>query len=396
MVNSSEIDMADTVACVVQVDGDAPANIDAAKSRLGASMVFLSGPMHLPGLRSKMPVRASDNAAPGFEFTEDDSSLKAAIDAARSAGIEVFLVVSNPLVGRSNWTDLLARDNGGRSAAEIDPQRPVLCPNRPKLIKWLRAAVDEAQRTYKPAGFLLQDFALGFPDRLDSLFTCWCETCQNRATELGYDPDRMRLGLQGVRSKLIEARPGIEAVRKVGISQFVEALGYDMGILDWLNFRADSISALLYEIRQTLSSKEGTQLAVMCKAPTVSGFLGQRRADVVRDTTVADHYLPIVAGVGSGVMQALAVHAGIVRNWLPSLDEKSVSELAAGLLGYSGSPDDFAVCERELALALAHKSDVRVWPCIDTSGLSASAVARLADSVKASEATGLVYHGVPA
>ena len=387
--------MADTVACVIQADADAPAKIDAAKSRLGALIIFLRGRMHLPGLRGKLPVPASDNAAPGIEFAEDDRDFKTAVDAAHAAELEVFLVVSNPLVGRSNWTDLLARDNGGRSAAEIDPQRPALCPNRPKLIKWLRTAVDEVQRTYKPAGFLLQDFSVGFPDRLDSLFTCWCDICQNRATELGYDLDRMRLGLQGVRSKLIEARPGIEAVKNSGISQFIEAVGYDVGILDWLNFRADSVSALLYEIRQALSSKDGVQLAVMCKAPTVSHLSGQRRSDVFRDTTIADYYLPIVAGAGSGVAQTLAVHAGVVRNWLPSLDEKTALEFAAGLHGYSGAPDDFAICQRELALALAHKGEVLTWPCIDTSGLSASAVSRIAESVKASEAAGLVYLGVP-
>jgi len=373
--------------------------------------VFIRGAVSLPLLRAKAPVSPSGGMMPGMQLTDDDSSLRAAIGAARNAGADVYLVLLNPLVGSSDWTDLLAEDNAGRSAAKVDPDRPTLCPNRPKLMKWLPAAAAEVVRTYRPTGILLDDFSLGTPGPIDTLFMCWCSLCQARVSELGYDADRVRIGMQGARSKLQNAGARLTGTTGVGIGQFVEAIGYDTGLLDWLNFRADSVSACLYEIRQAVAGVDtGALIGILTKAPTVAMLYGQRRADALRDTTLADLYVPVVGGQASGVFATIASHAKVIRQSLEEGDEASAIAISAKLHGYDGlpmpattemltsSPDPQLVtasAERELCLTLAADGAVPQWPAVDVTGLPENTVADLAKLVSESDAEGLVYLGVP-
>ncbi len=403
--------MGGSVGCVVSARDVSDTVIEDLVSRRNVTSVFVRGAMSLPSLRGKAPVSSADGTVPGMQLTDDDSKLRGALAAARNAGADAYLVLSNPLAGPADWSDLLAEDNAGRSAAKVGGHRAVLCPSRPKLMKWLPAAAAEAARTYKPTGILLDDFSLGAPDQIDTLFMCWCDLCQTRIGELGYDADRIRLGMQGARSKLQQAGPRLAGMAGVGIGQFVEAVGYDTGLLDWLNFRADSVSACLYDIRQAVAGVDtGVLIGILTKAPTVAMLYGQRRADTLRDTTLADLHVPVVGGPASGVFATIASQAKMINESLEQDDEANAVGLSATLHGYDrlpmpsaiealvNSPDPQLVtasAERELGLTLAADGAVPQWPAVDVTGLPGEAVAEVAKRVSESHAEGLVYLGVP-
>lgn len=380
-------------------------------SRFNVNALFVRGAVSLSSVKAKVVSTSPDGAAPGFWFSADDSALQRAIDGARAAGIDPYVVVSNPFVGRPEWTDFLAVDSGGRTASNVNRDAPVLCPNRPKLLKWLPAAVAEATKVYKPAGVLLDDFSIGSVGSTDAIFMCWCDQCQTRMGELGYDVDKIRTGLQGARSKLGEAGSRLNGLHDVGLAQFIEAIGYDTGLLDWLNFRADAVSACLYEIRQAISSVDrGLRVAILHRSPTVAILAGQRRMDVIRDPMLADIYIPVLSGPAAGVLATIAAHAALIRHSGGSVSEAEALAFSMALHGYSCAPlpasiDELATSlsaeilvasfERELRLSMSVRGTVPQWPAIDTTGQSADSVAAAVNRIRETTAEGLVFLGVP-
>jgi|GEM_PF-7061785 len=403
--------MPGSTGCVLKASDASPGVVKDLVSRLGLTALFVRGTMRLPGLKGKAPASSADGTVPGLRLAADDSALRSALDAARDCGVDAYLVLSNPLAGAREWADLLATDNGGRSAAEIEGDGHVLCPNQPKLLKWLAAAAAEAVKTYEPAGMLLDDFSLGAPDKPDTLFMCWCDLCRTQTAELGYDTDRIQLGMQGARSKLGGVRAGSSAARGCGIGQIIDIIGYDTGFLDWLNFRADCVSACLYEVRQALAAADtGLRVGVLTKAPTVSVLAGQRRADTSRDTTLADFSVPLLCGPGAGAAETIAAHAQLIGRLFDRIDDAGALELSARVHGYGGLPvpasaeelvrapgKEFvaASAAHELRLATATGGEVPQWPAISTQGLAAETVAEAAALVNESDADGLVYLGAP-
>jgi len=399
------------VGCVVTASDVTTEAVKDLVARLGVTALAVRGTMDLPGSKAKAPVSPVDGSLPGLQLAGDDADLGPALDAARGAGVDPYVVLANPLVGVPDWTGLLAKDSHGRSATEIDAEHPSLCPNNEKLIKWLAAAAAEIVKAYRPAGVLLHDFSLGPPCKLDALFLCWCDVCETRIAELGYDADRIRVGILGARSRLEEAKLTAAAFSGCGAGQFIEAVGYDTGLLDWLNFRADCVSSLLYEVRQAAAGAGGgVCTTVVSKAPTVSMLAGQRRADLLRDTTLADVYAPVICGPGSGVLQTIAGHSDVIRSAMDGADQADAMALSAKLHGYAGLPlpasADEAVnspsaellvasAQHELELTMAAGGDVPRWPAIDVAGLPADVVGDVAKLIADSGADGIFYIGVP-
>lgn len=399
------------VGCVVGASDVTAEGVRELVSKLGLTTLAVHGPMNLPDLKGKVPASSADGAAPGLNLSDGDASMRQALDAAQDADVDAYIVLTNPLVGSPDWADLLAKDSHGNPATEIDPDRPALCPNNSKLLKWLAEAAAEAVKTYQPAGVLLNDVSLGPPCKIDALFTCWCKVCEARITELGYDVDRIRVGILGARSRLEEAKLAPVAIGGYGIGQYLESIGYDTGLLDWLNFRADCVSACLYEMRQAVAGVDGgVRVAVVSKAPTAAMLAGQRRADLMRDTSLADVYAPAICGPGSGVLQTIAGHAGAIRAAMDGGTEADAMALAAKVHGYGGLPvpasadealnspgPEFLVesARHELELTLAPAGDVPRWPAIDVAGLPNEVVSDVAKLVDESDADGIFYLGVP-
>jgi hypothetical protein len=395
------------VGCVLDAAAVSGESVRDLVSGLGVSALFVRGAV---SLKTRPPVSTA-NRAPGVRLADDDSAMKSALGAAIDAGVDAYVVLSDPFVGMVDWTDFLAGDSGGRKADAIDATAPALCPAHPKLLAWLSAAAADIARIYKPAGILLENFALGRPDRIDSLFMCWCDRCRAKAEDLGYDEDRVRIGMQGAHSDLETAGARLAGLRDVGLVQFIEGIGFDTGLLDWLNYRADLVSAALYEVRQAVSKVDsGVRLGILGRAPSVAILAGQRRADGLRDTTLCDFYAPIIAGAAGGVASTLAAYAETLRSSGQGLSESDAVALAARLHGYGSIPvpdsldalrsgGDAAFVRdsaaRELRLSVIGEVAVPQWPAIDATGLPPGVAAELANAVQDTHAEGILYIGVP-
>ncbi len=397
--------------CLLEASQASPEVVADLGDRLGAASLFLRGPMSLSAIESKAPVKPADGRLPGVWITEDDSALRSAMDVARGQGMDVYLAIENPLIGSPEWGDLLAEDNSGRSTEKIDPARPLICPNHPKLLGWVADLVVGVYEAYRPTGVLLCDVSLGSPASIDNLFTCWCDLCRARVGELGYDPDQVRIGMQGARTKLADIRPEVAGIPDFGLGLLLDGIGFDIGLMDWFSFRADSVSACLYEMRQALARKDTTvRMAILNKGPTAAMLAGQRREDALRDTTLADAYVPVICGRGSGIPEMLAGHARQVHEAAEGIDERSALALAARIHGYAGVPlpdriaelDESpteellrACAQRELAYTLVAPGEVPRWPAIDCEGLPSNLVSDVADQIEQSGADGILYIGVP-
>jgi hypothetical protein len=398
--------VADTRACVINAGEMSTGGVRDLVSVHGVNALFVRGAMSLP---SKAPVAGPDVRAPGVHLADDDQPLRDALEAGRDAGADVYLVISNPFRGDKAWAELLAMDSGGRTAERIDTVDPVLCPSQPKLMEWLAAAAADAVKAYKPTGILLDNFALGAPDRLDHLYMCWCDVCQNRIEELGYDVDRIRIGMQGAHTKLETAGQHLAGLEDMGVAQVLEAIGYDTGLLDWLNFRADQVSACLYQVRQAVLNVDSTlRVGITGFGPSVAILAAQRRVDALRDTTLADMYLPVISGNASGVLQTIASHAAMIRESSDGLDEAAAVKLSAEVHGYASIPMPATAAElteladaelavasarRELGLTLAAGGQTPQWPAIDVVGLPDGAAEKVAALIEESGADGVTYLG---
>ena len=399
------------VGCVVGASEVTAESVKELVSKLGLTTLAVHGAMNLPGLKGKAPGSSSDGAAPGLKLSDGDASVRQALDVAQDAGVDAYIALANPLAGSPDWADLLAKDSRGNPATDIDPDNPALCPNNSKLLKWLATAAAELVKTYQPAGVLLNDVSLGPPCKIDALFTCGCKVCEARITELGYDSDRIRAGIMGARARLEEAKLAPAGFSGYGIGQYLESVGRDTGLLDWLNFRADCVSACIYEIRQAVAGVDGgVHIAIVSKAPTSAMLAGQRRADLTSDTLLADVYVPAICGPGSGVLQTIAGHAGAVQAAMPGGSEADAMAFATNVHGYgsmavpasadeilnSPSPDFLVDSARhELELTMATAGEVPKWPAIDVAGLPAGVVTDVAKLVDETNADGIFYLGVP-
>lgn len=381
-------------AYLLDASAASPGKIKDLAAKYGLSSIVLTGPMRLGSPAQKPPIPpvvAVDGCLPGV-LVGDDSALTSAIDAVHEAGLDVLLAISDPFKGFPGWSEFFAKDNGGRSSSELNPEQPELCPNRPKLVKWLATAAADIVKTYKPAGLLLKDFHIGAADRIDPFFMCWCQTCRTRAIELGYDADRVGLALQGIRTKLTEGRPSRPALSRPGLGHLIEAIGYDTGIVDWLNFRADSISSCLFEIRKAVTAADpGTRVIVASHAPSVAIFFAQRRDDLLRDTTIADVAAPIVAGKTAGTLTTINLVAQVLGRLVADLDPAAARNAAAMILGHMENPTATSVAERETAFAFSAPTTVPQWAAIDTDGMSDADVSRAASAAASTE--GVLYLG---
>jgi hypothetical protein len=398
--------MAKMKACIINADAVSTGAIRDLVSIHGVQTLCVRGAMSLP---SKAPVAGARVRAPGVQLGDDDRPLREALDAGRDAGADVYLVISQPFQGDKAWTELLATDSGGRTAERVDPDAPVLCPSQPKLMEWLATAAADAAKAYRPTGILFEGFALGSPARLEHLYMCWCEVCRNRVEELGYDLDRIRVGMQGAHSKLEEVGRHLAELEDMGLTQVLEAVGYDTGLLDWLNFRADLVSACLYNQRQAvLSVDSAMRVAISGLAPTVALLAAQRRVDVLRDTTLADVYIPVIAGKASGLLETLAAHATLIQQTGDGLSEADAIARAAEVHGYASvalpgtiaaltecaNPDLAAAsARRELRLTTAVAGQTPQWPAIDPVGLPPGAAAAIAEQIDQSGADGMTFLG---
>ena len=180
--------------------------------------------------------RACELAALGFDslIAGLDQRL---IDAARAAGLWVFVYTGTFSVTAEDPAELLAVDVNGVPRRWFNSG----CPNRPELRARHLERVRGALSGPEVAGFYLDGIRFASPaPGLDAFLTCFCNACAGRAAELGFDFTRMRGHVRAFGDRVLRSVQGLERLgTPPGMAGVLAELP---GVADWLAFRAACIA----------------------------------------------------------------------------------------------------------------------------------------------------------
>jgi len=167
------------------------------------------------------------------------------------------------------------------------------------------------------------------------------------AAGLGYDFARMKSAMLATVGVLQQLPAGkLQRVASLGLSfaDLLQGLGYDSGgVVDWFNFRADSLSRNLRRFRDAVHAAIGRDFAFGSDAyfPSFAWLVGHRYRDFAR---ICDHILPLLPHVEIHCLDVLASLASLLAQWTEGLSEGEALRLIYQLFGYDrfAMPADMA------------------------------------------------------
>ena len=125
---------------------------------------------------------------------------------------------------------------------------PNSCFNNPERIRYGLARTRDTFEQYPEThGFVLDGPEHGYeiePGHRSDLFRCFCEHCERKARELGYDFAAMKEAAARLRTRLQELTPEIMrgfAATQTGPLDAVDLLLQEPALFDWLRFKTDCI-----------------------------------------------------------------------------------------------------------------------------------------------------------
>lgn len=406
-----------------------PGYLDAAREEIGLNCVILGGPFNLsPDVRAQNPF-PEDKAplAPGLNLTDDDTTLRRAIEEAHRRDIQVWGIISAYWAGAEHAPDLMARDLSGRRMDEF-PRLPyaheqathTFCPNNERVNAWFEAALVDIATRYDIQGYALTHFRFCHPAFFQQMLACGCSACEQAAAELGYDFSRMKAAvletvaaLQRLPARSLEQA----AALGLGFIDLLQMLGRDgSGVADWFNFRADCISRNLQRFCAAVKRVVGPKdfaFGIDAHVPSFALLVGHRYADLA---ATCDHILPLLRHIAIHYLDNFASFASLLTQWAKGLSERDALWLVYRLFGYDrfALPTDIAslhlddpygAAERELGALgdiVAHElhkarlyggEAVRSYPVIAGSSWPPATVRRLMDAAREAGHDGIIFQG---
>lgn len=325
-----------------------PASLDTAQREIGLNRVIFGGPFNFsPETRALNPViKDPQHTAPGLGLTDDDSTLRRAIDEAHRRGIKVWGIISTYWAGAENAPDLMARDLNGRRMDEFqrfpfahEQASYTFCPNDEQVNAWFEAALVEMATGYAFDGFALTHFRFSHAAFFQELLACGCPVCREAANRSGYDFDRMKSAVLGSVNALQHAPCQLlhrAAALNLGFTDLLQALGQDGGgVIDWLNFRADSITHNLRRFHIAVRKVAGPDFAFGSDVyyPALAMLVGHRYRDFA---ATCEHILPLLPHVEIHCLDVLASFAQLLTQWVDGLCEHDALQLVYQLFGFDG------------------------------------------------------------
>jgi len=345
-----------------------PGYLDVAQDEIGLNCIILGGPFDLsPQVRQLNPLggptddrtpglppivrhaRTEASAgvrAPGLTLTDDDTTLRRAIDEAHKRGIQVWGIISAYWAGAEHAAKLMARDLYGRRL-DAYPRHPfaheqathTFCPTHPQVNAWFEAALVDIAVRYDIQGYALTHFRFAHPAFFEQMLACACPGCERTAAELGYDFARMKAAVLGTVAALQKLPPATLrrwAGLSFGFSELLQMLGQDVaGVVDWFNFRADVISHNLKRFRDAVHAavKRDFSFGSDAHYPSMAILVGHRYRDLAG---ICDHILPLLSHNEIHYLDNLATFATLLAGWINGLDEKDALRLVYRLFGVAG------------------------------------------------------------
>lgn len=334
-----------------------PEELDFLKEKLGLNLVVFGGAFNLPpqvralnpfpeGLRGRM--------GPGLALTDDDAPLRQAVELAHSKGVSVWVSTVSWWSNAQHAPKLSVRDLWGRRTEEVvpvpyssDPQSGhAFCPSNEAVLTWWEAAYAEIVRMYGVEGMYNTHSRYYHPAFYPALLACGCESCQAKAAELGYDFQEMKEGLVSLWRGL--ERLEVKRVRQaaqlsLGALDWLELLGGDIRVLDWLNFRAEVIGEGLGRFARAM--REATngyaRFGAQAFTPSFDFLVGHHYADYERKV---DMMVPVFSWLDHHFLTNVVSWANFLVERAPGLEEAEALRLVARFFGWDSLklPSTFA------------------------------------------------------
>ncbi len=244
-----------------------------------------------------------------------DEGFRKAVDIARQAGCEVWIC-------GGSWT----------------LRRLMFCPSNKAVNNWYEAyyvhlatnaGVDGLDITH--ARYPMISFPRG-------LLACACKDCARSAGELGYDMATMRASVSSGLDRLRNVDPErlvAACAGGTGPLDFLQALGGDTGITDWLRFRAELLGHNMKRFREAVHAAAGDDFVFGCDTypASLSMWVGHNHA---RWAEFSDFASPLVSHVYQFVSLSLIELARLLRGVHPSLSETDALRTIYAVTGYGG------------------------------------------------------------
>jgi hypothetical protein len=211
-----------------------------------------------------------------------------------------------------------------------------LCPSNPSIRGYLQALFRDLAKRYGPDGFTLTHLRFSPPSHsFLNLFSCFCPSCIDKASRVGYEPEKARKELL----KALEELKKLEAWKVRFLSEegatihdMIQLLGLEEEALRWFEFRAKIITQNLASFHEAVKDVSPNTLFSCDNYPPSFAILsGHRYGDLER---TGDFLSPLLNHPTIFQTLIFAEACKVLLEWNPSLKEAELLKLLYGILGY--------------------------------------------------------------
>lgn len=335
-----------------------PKYMDALQKTLGVNALIVGASIKMPGWLKAMNPLGPDRVMHAG-YTDDDSTLAAAIEETHRRGMDFWLYFSGHHYGEES-RPIMGETFEGIKFIDL-PSIPyayahseyTACFTKPAVRAWETALFGYAAKSYDVDSMYVSHYRYATPSFWTNLFGCACPDCRREAERTGYDFDAMKAAMTSLRRGLERLdRKTIEYAAKTRMTfpDFLSLLGNDNGVADWIVFRAKALGEGLKAIHEVVHAETNHRSGFITDThcTTLSLLIGHNHEEFADGLSDALHPLTWIDWQYLSVPVSWAAQ---LCRWAPGLDEGAALRLAFSLFGWDdlGFPDkriaDFAIQE---------------------------------------------------
>jgi len=256
------------------------------------------------------------SVGPHVDANGDDAEVRAAIQIARDAGLEIWFM-------------------GGAWTAN-DADVVMYCPSKAQNQQWYAAVYTYLATAYDVDGLDITHARFPMRSFPKGLFLCACPDCTRSAASLGYDMAAMQADIRHAHTRLqqIDSRRLTAIARHaMGPFDYLQILGMRPGVIDWFRFRADLLGNKLKPLRDAVHQAAGANFIFGADTYPASFALlaGHNHA---RWSEVSDFASPLLSHVDIFPMWTMLVGAQFLLALHPTLSEAEALQIVYRFAGY--------------------------------------------------------------
>ncbi|MCE5251718.1 hypothetical protein LLG96_16035 [bacterium] len=324
-----------------------PKYMDALQERLGVNAIICYTGIKMPDwLKAMNPLRDKGWMGTTPAKDDDDSELVKTIDEVHRRGMDFWLYYTGHHYGQQ-YRPVCAETFEGVPFSELPPtpyslcrQLITVCFNKPEVADWDLTAYTYGARTYDVDAVYVTHYRYANPSFFNNLFGCACPDCRKLAYDMGYDFESMEKASRNLRRNLKSMDSAkIRQAAKTGFTftDFLQLLGEDSAVVDWMNFRAGAVGMRMRGIRNSIHQATGDRAQFISDThnPTLSLYVGHNYADLVHGAS--DGLMPL-AWLDYQHISAVASWANLLVSWIPGLDEETAITAVLKFFGWDELP----------------------------------------------------------